>query len=163
MAWIDASSNVYWTGATYMGGGLWTFPNNGGNDLYEQSPSPFEAQYDEYTYTYTGENVTVSGIRIYYTFELAEGWPNPDKFKFETNYARISPGVDCAGDLVAGSTVQEWLYDPDIDERIVLIYVPWGFGDNYATTAIITKIEVRTSIETERWMDYVGSVESTIL
>lgn len=158
--WIDASTNVYWYDSsrysfypTYIGGGHWTFPGNGGQDFYENSRSPLRRQPIPYTYLYTGENVTVSGIRLYYSFALEGEWPNPNNFQFQTNYARLSTLV--TNGMVSGSTMQEWTFDPDIDERITRIIVPWGFGDTYASTAIITKIELRTSIAPDAvWQDY---------
>jgi len=159
MAWIDASTDVYWYGPTYAGGGHWIFPSNGGDYLYETYNTPLKQQYDEYTYAYTGENVTVSGIRIYYSFTKIEPWDAPNNFQFETNYARVSPLVPYG--LASGTTMQEWTFDPDIDERVTKIIVPWGFGDTYASTAIITKIELRTSISPDPvWRDYRNTRES---
>lgn len=144
MAWIDASTDVYWHGPTYAGDGHWIFPYNGGEYLYETDNTPLK---------------TVSGIRIYYSFTKPLYAPN--NFQFETNYARVSPLVHYG--LASGTTMQEWTFDPDIDERVIKIIVPWGFGDYYASTAIITKIELRTSLSPDAvWKDYQNTRESYI-
>lgn len=162
--WIDASTDVYWqwfnayigeyVSEGYLGSGHWAFDGNGIDSLEEPPTSPLKQQYDEYTYAYSGENITVSGIRLYYSFELDAEWGSqPNNFQFETNYARVSTLIP--NGLVSGTTVQEWTFDPDIDERIDKIIIPFGFSDNYAITAIITKIELLTNLSPDPlWRDY---------
>lgn len=161
--WIDASTDAYWysfdSAISYLGDGDWECVGNGGWAIIEKYDSPLKSQYDEYTYIYTGENVTVSGIRIYYSFAKIEYWDFPNNFTFSTNYARESTLIP--NGLLEGNQIQEWVFEPDIDERITQILFPFGFGSNYASTAIVTKIELRTSITPDNlWRDYRNTKES---
>ena len=161
--WIDASTDEYWqylnpytseySSYGYLGGGHWAFEVDGIGTLDESPTSPVSPVY--------GDVVTVSGIRVYYSFTKIEPYDTPTNFQFETNYARVSPLVPYG--LASGETFQEWTFDPDIDERITKIIVPCGFSDDYASTAIITKIELRTSLSPDSvWKDYRNARESYI-
>ncbi len=171
MAWINASTSEYWGEYNYydgnyyhngyLGNGHWEWDNTGIDKLSEMPDSPIKPVYNEYNYTYSFKNKTVSGIRIHYSFSRdTEGSYDPpeSRFQFETNFSRMSPYIN--DPMVNGSFIQEWTFDPEVEERITKIIIPWGFSGYYSDTAIITKIELFVIDDSvNQWTSFVGTTE----
>lgn len=165
MAWIDASTDEYWSAHglpdwssefVYLGDGVWE-GMHWGRVLPEYEATPFRG--DPYNST---TDSTISGLRFTLSFTSNFYGSGTDiSASIVTNRGKQLVGETISfPDMVLVTHSFIFEYSAELGERPVAIYIYGSFGSYYGENPRIYDIQVRLDDQNNTvWTSHVGTIE----